>query len=153
MRGRIHVFSSSGSADISDDLFKYSHLYGNTSEASQLFTDRQTERDRERDTERDQYCADVYLASFENTITAAFPKSQNKMGHLKFPAQKYPQSTESETKTHPARDVTIHSTHDSIQFTIFFTKRFKTNYKLNVSFYYCLDKMQHVSLWNWNITL
>ncbi len=46
-----------------------------------------------RETEGDQYCVDVYLASFENTITAAFPNSQNKMGHLEFPAQKYPQNT------------------------------------------------------------
>ncbi len=61
------------------------------------------------------------------------------------------------------RDVTIHSTHDSIydfDFTIWFDSwfylnkmRFKTNYKLNVSFYYCLKKMLHVSLRNWNITL
>ncbi len=44
------------------------------------------------------------------------------------------------------RDLTIHSTHDSIRFTILFYKmRFKTNYKLNVT-YYCLDKMLHVSL-------
>ncbi len=41
-----------------------------------------------------------------------------------------------------SRDVTIHSTHDSIHdlFYFFYKMRFKTNYKLNVSFYYCLDK-------------
>ncbi len=45
------------------------------------------------------------------------------------------------------RDVTIQSTHDSILISRFDSRlylnkmRFKTNYKLNVSFYYCLDKM------------
>lgn len=42
------MFSSLGSADISDDLFKCSHFYGNTSEASQLFTHKESERDRDR---------------------------------------------------------------------------------------------------------
>ncbi len=54
-----------------------------------------------------------------------------------------------------SRYITIKSTHDSNQ-DFFFAKRhytFVRNYILNVSFYYCLDKMLHISLWNWNITI
>lgn len=77
---------STGSVDISDDLFKCPHLYGNTSVASQL----STHKERESERERDQYCADVHMAGIENT--AAFPKSQNNIQHLKFLAQKCPEN-------------------------------------------------------------
>lgn len=54
----------------------------------------------------------------------------------------------------PIRDITIHSTHDfdfTMRFIIiifFYKMRVKTNDKLNVSLYYCLYTMLHVSLWN-----
>lgn len=53
------------------------------------------------------------------------------------------------------RNMTIHSTHNAIQFTIrfsqgfFFIKWVKTNEK--VSSYYFSNKMLHISLWNRNI--
>lgn len=46
------MFSSSSSADINDDLFKCPHLYGNTSEASELFAHKDRERESVQEREK-----------------------------------------------------------------------------------------------------